>query len=81
MTNARNLRPKLPADAGINSRVLDLELTREELALSLDELFAKFNLRLIITSRPAIFAGIFLIGTVASSIAVVSSVRRRDRRG
>lgn len=81
MSTARDERPELPANAGMNSRELDLELTRDELAKTLDDLFAKFNLRLIITSRPVIFGAVFLVGAVASVIAVVTSVRRGRSRG
>jgi hypothetical protein len=74
-------RARLPEDAGMNSLQLDLELTRDELAHTLDDLFAKFNLRLIISSRPVVFAGSFVFGLAACAVFVSSRLRRRASRG
>lgn len=72
-------RPPLPDGAGMNTIRLDLEVTRDELASTLDDLFAWFNLRLQVRSHPAFFAGLALAvaGGVAGIVALV--VRRRQR--
>jgi hypothetical protein len=72
-------RPPVPKGAGINTLKLDLEVTRDELASTLDDLFATFNLRVQIRSHPAFFAGLFLavMGGAAGIAALL--VRRRGR--
>jgi hypothetical protein len=72
-------RPPLPKGAGINSLKLDLEVTREELATTLDDLFATFNLRVQIRSHPAFFAGLFLALTGAAAWTATVLLRRRGR--
>jgi hypothetical protein len=74
-------RPELPPDAGISSRRLDLETTRAELALTLDQLFAKFNLRLLLRSSPVIAGLIFIATAGAATAVVVGLLRMRQRRG
>ena len=72
-------RPPLPKGSGINSLKLDLEVTRDELASTLDDLFATFNIRVQIRSHPLVFAGVFL--TLAGAAAGIATllVRRRGR--
>lgn len=72
-------RPPLPKGSGINSLKLDLEVTRDELASTLDDLFATFNLRVQIRSHPAFFAGVFLALTGAAAGIATLLVRRRGR--
>jgi hypothetical protein len=72
-------RPPLPPGAGINSIKLDIEVTRDELASTLDDLFATFNPRVQIRSHPVFFAGFFLaVAGAAAGIAVLLT-RRRGR--
>jgi hypothetical protein len=77
--SASEPRPPLPHGAGVNSIQLDLAATRDELAGTLDDLFAKFNLRLIATSRPVVFAGL-VVATTAAAVLVIAT-RRRGRGG
>ncbi|WP_431219649.1 hypothetical protein [Leifsonia xyli] len=72
-------RPPLPKGAGINSLKLDLEVTREELASTLDDLFATFNIRVQIRSHPAFFTGLFLVVAGAAAGIATLLVRRRGR--
>ena len=74
-------RPPLPRGAGINMLKLDLEVTRDELAATLDDLFATFNVRVQIRSHPAFFTGVFLVLTGAAAGAVALLLRRRGRAG
>lgn len=74
-------RPPLPPDAGINSLKLDLEVTRDELASTLDDLFATFNIRVQIRSHPVFFAGFFLAVAGAAAAVATLLVRRRGRAG
>jgi hypothetical protein len=74
-------RPPLPKGAGINQLKLDLEVTREELATTLDDLFATFNIRVQIRSHPALFVGVFLALTGAAAGIAALLVRRRGRAG
>lgn len=74
-------RPPLPPGAGINSIQLDLAATRDELAGTLDDLFAKFNLRLIATSRPVVFAGLVVVSTAAAALVIAARRRGRGGRG
>jgi hypothetical protein len=72
-------RPPIPAGAGINTLKLDIEVTRDELAGTLDDLFATFNPRVQIRSHPTFFVGLFLaIAGGAAGIAVLLT-RRRGR--
>jgi hypothetical protein len=72
-------RPSVPKGSGIHTIQLDLETTRDELAHTLDDLFAKFNLRLIATSRPVLFGALVVVTTAAAGFAI--SARRRERGG
>jgi hypothetical protein len=72
-------RPPLPKGSGINSLKLDLEVTREELASTLDDLFATFNIRVQIRSHPAFFAGAFL-ALAGAATGIVVLLTRRSRR-
>lgn len=72
-------RPPLPKGAGINSLKLDLEVTRDELASTLDDLFATFNIRVQIRSHPVFFTGLFLALTGAAAGIATLLVRRRGR--
>ncbi|WP_223693182.1 hypothetical protein [Leifsonia poae] len=71
MTGGRTERAALPRDAGIHSRQLDLQQTREEVAVTLDDLFATFNPGVQIRSHPVLFAGLFLAAVGAVVAAVV----------
>ena len=59
-------RPPLPPDAGVHSLQLDIDQTRDELAATLDDLFATFNPAVQIRSHPVLFTAL---------------VPRRGRRG
>ncbi|WP_285114705.1 hypothetical protein [Leifsonia sp. fls2-241-R2A-40a] len=72
-------RPPLPKGAGINQLKLDLEVTRDELASTLDDLFATFNIRVQIRSHPAFFTGVFLVLAGAAAGITALLVRRRGR--
>ncbi|MGO4534982.1 hypothetical protein [Leifsonia sp. 2MCAF36] len=72
-------RPPLPKGSGINSLKLDLEVTREELASTLDDLFATFNIRVQIRSHPVFFTGLFLTLTGAAAAITTMLLRRRGR--
>lgn len=74
-------RPPLPKGAGVNMLKLDLEVTRDELATTLDDLFATFNLRVQIRSHPAFFTGVFLTLAGAGAGIAVLLLRRRGRAG
>lgn len=74
-------RPPVPKGAGINTLKLDLEVTRDELARTLDDLFATFNLRVQIRSHPAFFAGLFLAVVGGAAGIATLLVRRRGRAG
>ena len=71
-------RPPLPKGAGMNTIKLDLEVTRDELASTLDDLFAWFNPRLQIKSHPVFFAGVFL-AVAGTAAGVVALLTRRSR--
>ena len=79
MTDRRPDRAPLPKDAGIHVLQLDLEHTRDELATTLDDLFATFNLRVQIRSHPMLFTGLFLAAVGAAVGAVVLLTRGRSR--
>ena len=72
-------RPEVPDDAGMDSRKLDLELTRNELAETLDLLFAKFNLRLMVQDRPVLFGALGLAGIASVVLGVLAILRKRGR--
>lgn len=74
-------RPPVPKGAGINTLKLDLEVTRDELASTLDDLFATFNLRVQIRSHPAFFAGLFLAVVGGAAGIATLLLRRRGRAG
>lgn len=74
-------RPPVPKGAGINTLKLDLEVTRDELASTLDDLFATFNLRVQIRSHPAFFAGLFLAVLGGAAGIATLLLRRRGRAG
>jgi hypothetical protein len=63
----------------MNVLQLDLEKTRDELASTLDDLFATFNIRVQIRSHPVFFAGFFLAIVGAATGAVVLLTRGRSR--
>ena len=71
-----------PKDAGINVIKLDVEQTRDELADTLDDLFATFNLGVQIRSHPVFFAGLFLavVGAAAGAVALLTRGRSRGKR-
>ncbi|WP_233265596.1 hypothetical protein [Leifsonia sp. AG29] len=62
----------------MNTIKLDLEVTREELATTLDDLFAWFNIRLQVRTHPVFFAGAALAvaGAAAGIVALVTRKRR-----
>jgi hypothetical protein len=70
-------RPPLPKDAGMNTIKLDLEVTREELATTLDDLFAWFNIRLQVRSHPGFFVGAGLAVAGAAAGIVALAIRKR----
>ena len=72
-------RPPLPPGAGINTIKLDIEVTRDELASTLDDLFATFNPGVQIRSHPVLAVGLFLGTLAATAGAVVLLVRGRSR--
>jgi hypothetical protein len=72
-------RPPLPKGAGMNQLKLDLEVTRDELATTLDDLFATFNIRVQIRSHPVFFTGLFLVVAGAAAGAAVLLTQRRGR--
>lgn len=72
-------RPPLPPDAGVNSLQLDIVQTRDELAATLDDLFATFNPAVQIRSHPVLFASLFLAATAAAAGAVLRLRRGRTR--
>ncbi|MDR6972405.1 hypothetical protein [Leifsonia shinshuensis] len=72
-------RPPLPPGAGINQMKLDLEVTRDELASTLDDLFATFNIRVQIRSHPVVFVGVFLTMVGAAAGIATLLLRRRGR--
>ncbi|MFF1635389.1 DUF3618 domain-containing protein [Leifsonia sp. NPDC058248] len=81
MTDGRPERPPLPKDAGIHTIQLDLEQTRDEVASTLDDLFATFNPGVQIRSHPVFFAGLFLAMVGAAAGAVLMLTRGRSRGG
>ena len=72
-------RPPLPPNAGVHTRQLDIEQTRDELAATLDDIFTTFNPAVQIRSHPVLFAGLFL-GAAAAATAAVLSLRRGRAR-
>ncbi len=72
-------RLPLPPDAGPHSLQLDIEQTRDELAATLDDLFATFNPAVQIRSHPVLFASLFLAATAAAVGAVLTLRRGRAR--
>ena len=75
-----NRRPPLAPGAGVNTIKLDVERTRDELAATLDDLFATFNLRVQIRSHPGYFAGVFL-GIAGVAAGIVTLLARKRARG
>jgi hypothetical protein len=73
-------RPPLPKNAGMNTIQLDLELTRSELASTLDDIFATFNPRVQIRSHPVAAVGVLLAvaAAAAGAVALLIGKRRRD---
>lgn len=80
MTATGTERPPLPKDAGMNTIKLDLEVTRNELASTLDDLFATFNPRVQLRSHP-VAAGAVLLAIAASAAGAVALLVRKGRRG
>lgn len=79
MTAPGTERPPLPKDAGMNTIKLDLEVTRNELASTLDDLFATFNPRIQLRSHP-VAAGAVLLSIAAAAAGVVALLVRKGRR-
>lgn len=74
-------RPPLPKGAGMNTIQLDLELTRSELAGTLDDIFATFNPRIQIRSHPVAAGAVLLAAaTIAAGVATLL-IRKRRRDG
>ncbi len=74
-------RPPLPRGAGINTIRLEVERTREELADTLDDIFATFNPRVQLRSHPLLAGGLLLVAAAAAGgIAAVLAGRRRRGR-
>ncbi|WP_345762887.1 DUF3618 domain-containing protein [Diaminobutyricibacter sp. McL0608] len=73
-------RPPLPPDAGVHSLQLDIDQTRDELAATLDDIFATFNPAIQIRSHPVLFTALFL-GAVAAATGAFLSLRRGRARG
>lgn len=76
---AAPVRPPLPPDAGVHSRQLDIEQTRDELARTLDDIFATFNVGVQVRSHPVLFGTLFLAAAAAATAAVVTLRRGRTR--
>ncbi len=72
-------RPALPPGAGVHSLQLDIVQTRDELAATLDDLFATFNPAVQIRSHPVLYASIFLAATAAATAAILTLRRGRAR--
>lgn len=79
MTAPTTTRPPLPKGAGMNTIRLDLEITRSELAHTLDDIFATFNPRIQIRSHP-IAAGSVLLGVAAAAAGIAALLIRKRRR-
>jgi hypothetical protein len=79
VTDRRPERPPIPDGAGIPTIKLDLEQTRDELASTLDDLFATFNPGVQIRSHPVLFVGLFLGVVAAAAGAVAMLTRGRSR--
>lgn len=79
MTDRRPERPPLPQGAGIPTIKLDLEQTRDELASTLDDLFATFNPGVQIRSHPVLAIGL-LLGAVAAAVGAVALLTRGRSR-
>ncbi len=77
MTDTAQKRAPLPKGAGINTIKLDVERTRDELARTLDDLFATFNIRVQIRSHPGFFVALFLGVAGAAAGIVVLLTRKR----
>jgi hypothetical protein len=75
-------RAPLQKDAGMNVLKLDIEVTRDELASTLDDLFATFNPGVQIRSHPVFFAGLFLgiVGAATGAIVLLTRGRTRGAR-
>jgi hypothetical protein len=80
MSGPSTTRPPLPPNAGVHSLQLDIAQTRDELAATLDDLFATFNPAVQIRSHPVLFAALFL-GAAAAATAAVLGLRRGRTRG
>lgn len=80
MTAPTTDRPPLPKGAGMNTIKLDLEVTRSELASTLDDLFATFNPRIQIRSHP-VAAGAVLLAVAAAAAGAVALLVGKGRRG
>lgn len=63
---------------GMNTLKLELEQTREELASTLDDIFATLNPRVQIRSHPALSAVVF-VGLLAGAAALLYRSIARDR--
>jgi hypothetical protein len=72
-------RPPLQKGAGMNTIRLDIEVTRDEVATTLDDIFATFDPRVRIRSHPVVAAGV-LLGVTAAAAGVAVLLFRRGRR-
>ncbi len=79
MTGPSTARPGLSPDAGVHSLQLDIDQTRDELAATLDDLFATFNPAVQIRSHPVLYASLFLAAIAAATAAILNLRRGRNR--
>ena len=81
MTDDSVARPPLPDDAGINTIRLDLELTRDEIAVTAAQLRAKLDPRRLVNDNPTgALAVVITAITAVGSIAVHIAERRGRER-
>lgn len=81
MTDDSVARPPLPDDAGINTIRLDLALTRDELAVTAEQLRAKLDPRRLVNGNPTgTLAVVLTMIAVVGSIAVHVAERRSRER-
>ncbi|MEY9952053.1 DUF3618 domain-containing protein [Leifsonia sp. EB34] len=64
------------SDKGMNTLKLELEETRDQLASTLDDLFATFNVRVQIRSHPVVAASVFLAMLAGAAALVARGVAR-----
>ena len=61
---------------GMNTLKLELEETRDELAGTLDDIFATFNVRVQIRSHPVAAAAVFLTVLAGAAALVARGIAR-----